>query len=60
MNGDDFNDISMMKSVGMGVAMGNAIPEVKELSKEIIGNNNKPSIAEFIYKIINEKQKSDN
>ena len=56
--GDDLNDISMMKTVGMGVAMGNAVLEVKELAKEIIGDNNRPSIAEFINRIINENKKT--
>ena len=49
--GDDLNDISMMKTVGLGIAMENALPEVKGLAKKIIGDNNKPSIAECIYEI---------
>lgn len=56
--GDDLNDISMMKTVGMGVAMENAMPEVKELAKVVIGHNNRPSIAEFIDKIIEENKNS--
>lgn len=54
--GDDLNDLSMMKTVGLGVAMENALPDVKQFAKEVIGNNNKPSIAEFIYKIIEENK----
>lgn len=54
--GDDLNDISMMKTVGLGVAMENAMPQVKEFAKVVIGDNNKPSIAEFIDKVIEENK----
>lgn len=33
--GDDYNDISFLTSVGLKVAMGNAIPEVKDLADYI-------------------------
>ena len=52
--GDDLNDISMMKTAGLGIAMENAHPQIKELAKKVIGNNNEPSIAECIEKIIEE------
>ena len=55
--GDDLNDISMIKTVGMGVAMENAMPEIKEIANRIIGNNNKPSIAEFIYEMVEKNKK---
>lgn len=32
--GDDFSDIGMLKTTGIGVAMGNAIPQVKEIAAE--------------------------
>ena len=32
--GDNYNDIDMLKAVGMGVAVGSARPEVKEAAKE--------------------------
>lgn len=55
--GDDMNDISMLQTVGLGVAMENALPEIKEIANKIIGNNNRPSIAECIYEIIENNRK---
>lgn len=52
--GDDNNDISMLKSVGYGVAMGNAFDSVKELAKEVITTNDEPGIAEFLDRLISE------
>lgn len=52
--GDDNNDISMMKSVGYGVAMGNAFDSVKELANEVITISDEPGIAEFLDKLISE------
>ncbi|MGK7578001.1 HAD hydrolase family protein, partial [Salmonella enterica] len=37
--GDNFNDLSMLKSAGLGVAMGNAVDEVKACADLVIGNN---------------------
>ena len=48
--GDDLNDISMMKTVGLGVAMGNAKEEVKKHAKEITKTNNENGVAELINK----------
>ena len=33
--GDDVNDIPMIRSAGLGVAMGNAVPEVKAAADRI-------------------------
>lgn len=46
--GDDFTDIGMLKLSGIGVAMGNAIPEVKEVADIIIGSNDEEGIASFL------------
>jgi len=37
--GDDLNDIPMLRSAGLGVAMGNARPEVQAAAKRVIGAN---------------------
>jgi len=47
--GDNFNDISMLRAAGMGVAMGNAADEVKAHANVVIGDNTTDTIAEFIY-----------
>ncbi len=48
--GDDLNDVSMMKAVGMGVAMNNAVDEVKANSNFITLNNNDDGVAYAINK----------
>jgi len=37
--GDNINDIEMIKKSGMGVAMGNSYPELKEISKDSVADN---------------------
>lgn len=46
--GDDINDISMISTVGYGVAMGNARDEIKKIAKEITLSNNEPGIAKVL------------
>ena len=46
--GDDFSDIGMLKMCGTGVAMGNAIPEVKAAADFIAESNNDDGAAKFI------------
>lgn len=48
--GDNYNDISMLEAAGTGVAMGNAVDEVKARANMVIGDNESISIAEFIYR----------
>ena len=52
--GDDYADIGMLRLCGMGIAMGNAISEVKEKADLIIGSNDEDGIAEYLRKA-NEK-----
>lgn len=50
--GDNFNDISMLSLVGMGVAMGEAEPEVQQSAKKVIGSNNEDSIAKALSELL--------
>lgn len=50
--GDGFNDISMMKYAGVGVAMGNAQPAVKEAADYITATNDEDGLVEVIEKFI--------
>jgi Cof subfamily protein (haloacid dehalogenase superfamily) len=46
--GDGFNDISMIKYAGVGVAMGNAKPVVKEAADYITGTNDEDGLVQVI------------
>lgn len=46
--GDNLNDISMLKRANIGVAVGNAFPEVKKIADQIIGPNTSDSVAIWI------------
>lgn len=46
--GDDYADIGMLELCGTGVAMGNAIKEVKEKADRVIGSNDEDGIAEYL------------
>lgn len=50
--GDGFNDISMIKLAGMGVAMANAQPEVKEHADFITLSNDEDGIAQVVEKYL--------
>lgn len=43
--GDNFNDISMLETVGLGIAMGGSEEEVQQKAKKTIGSNVEDSIA---------------
>ena len=46
--GDGLNDISMIKQVGLGIAMGNAKDEVKKVAKIVTCTNNESAVAKII------------
>ena len=50
--GDDFSDIEMLRGCGIGVAMGNAIQEVKDVADEICENNSQDGVAKWLKKHI--------
>jgi len=47
--GDNFNDLSMLESAGLGGAMGNANDAIKARADIVIGTNLETGIAETIY-----------
>jgi Cof subfamily protein (haloacid dehalogenase superfamily) len=51
--GDQLNDYSMIEIAGVGVAVGNAIDEVKAISDYIIGTNNDEGPANFLREYFN-------
>lgn len=48
--GDGANDVSIISQVGLGVAMKNALEEVKKQAKEVTLSNNEDGIAVFLEK----------
>ncbi|MBO5909265.1 MAG: HAD family hydrolase [Clostridia bacterium] len=46
--GDNANDIEMLKAADVGVAVGNAGPEVKESADIIIGSNDDDGVARYL------------
>lgn len=50
--GDDVNDLHMLRNAGLGVAMGNARPEVKAIAKRVIGSNQDEGLAAFLEELV--------
>jgi 5-amino-6-(5-phospho-D-ribitylamino)uracil phosphatase len=50
--GDDYNDLNMLKECGIGVAMENALPEVKAAADYICGTNDEDGVAKWIEEYI--------
>ena len=54
--GDGLNDLEVMKEVGLSVAMGNALEEIKENAKDIAKTNNEDGIVDFLDKKLNRQK----
>ena len=50
--GDGINDLVMVKNAGLGVAMGNAHPDLLKCAAKIIGPNTEDGLAEFLEKLL--------
>ena len=50
--GDELNDLSMLTWAGMGVAMGNAVPEVKQAAKYVTADNEHDGVGLAVEKFI--------
>jgi len=50
--GDDVNDIPMIANAGLGVAMGNAKPDVMAAAKRVIKSNQEDGLAEFLDELV--------
>ena len=50
--GDDYNDIDMLDSCGIGVAVENALPEVKKAAKEITESNEQDGVAKWLERFL--------
>lgn len=50
--GDQVNDLEMIEYAGIGVAMDNAVPEVKALADRVTGNNNEAGVAQILKELL--------
>lgn len=50
--GDNFNDIEMIQSAGLGIAVENAVPSLKQAANYIAGSNNQDGVAKAIEKFL--------
>lgn len=48
--GDGFNDLEMVEFAGLGVAMGNAVPELKAVADYVTAGNDDDGVAEALQK----------
>ena len=46
--GDNINDKKMIENAGMGIAMGQSTPSVKEVAKYVTGSNNEDGVAKAL------------
>ena len=51
--GDNFNDYEMLKAAGMGIAVGNAKPEILEIAKEVTHHGKEDGVARSLQQIFN-------
>lgn len=54
--GDDVNDLPMIRSAGLGVAMGNAREEVKAAAKRVIGSNQEEGLSAFLDELVDQHE----
>jgi Cof subfamily protein (haloacid dehalogenase superfamily) len=50
--GDDTNDAELLRSVGLGIAMGNALPEVRASAARVVRSNAEGGAAEALEQIL--------
>jgi 5-amino-6-(5-phospho-D-ribitylamino)uracil phosphatase len=52
--GDDVNDVPMIANAGLGVAMGNAKPEVQAVARRVVKSNREDGLAEFLEELVDQ------
>ena len=50
--GDDENDYEILKNVGKGVAVANAIPMIQDIADDVAECNNEDGVARYIDRIL--------
>ena len=54
--GDERNDCSMLRAVGLGVAMGNAVPEARAAADLIAAPNTEDGVAQVLFRLLEESE----
>jgi hypothetical protein len=54
--GDDINDLAMIESATLGVAMGNANPELRRVARRIVADNDSCGVAALIDELLGERR----
>jgi hydroxymethylpyrimidine pyrophosphatase-like HAD family hydrolase len=57
--GDEVNDLEMISHAGLGVAMGNAIPEVKAVAQYVTHSNEEDGVAHVIEQFVLKERQDD-
>jgi hypothetical protein len=52
--GDDTNDAEMIANAGLGIAMGNAVPEARAAAQLVVGSNAESGVVEAIERVLAE------
>lgn len=50
--GDDINDLEMIREAGLGVAMGNAVPAIRQVARAHTGTNDQAGVCAFIERLL--------
>ncbi|MNP36131.1 Sugar phosphatase YidA [compost metagenome] len=54
--GDSYNDLAMIKFAGLGVAMGNAPDDIKQIASYVTDSNMEDGVAKVVEKFILSEQ----
>lgn len=54
--GDNYNDLTVLASVGRAAAPANAIPEVLAIVQQILPSNEDDGVAQFLERLVDERQ----
>jgi hypothetical protein len=52
--GDNYNDMEMIQQTGLGIAMGNAVPELKKVADFVTLSNQEDGVAYVLEALLNE------
>lgn len=50
--GDEVNDVDMLRNAGLGVAMGNARPEVQSAARVVTASNEECGVAQLVERVL--------